>query len=105
MTGSTHELRILLGLVVAVVAVVGLITRARLHAFLALLLVALALALFTGLPPAKATDALTLGFGQTLGGVGPVLGLGAMLGAMVEASGGAHRLAGGVVRISGPSGA
>jgi gluconate:H+ symporter, GntP family len=99
---AVHEL---LGLVLAIAAVVGLVSGAKLHAFPALLLVALALALYAGLAPAKAVGALSTGFGQTLGGVGPVLGLGAMLGAMVEASGGARRLAGSVVGRFGPAGA
>jgi GntP family gluconate:H+ symporter len=103
--GQPHTAHILLGLVVAVAAVVVLVAKLRLHAFPALLLVALLLALYAGLPPDKAIATLTSGFGQTLASVGPVVGLGAMLGAMVEASGGARALARGVVRRCGAAGA
>lgn len=84
----------LLGLAVAAIAVLlVLVIRFKLSAFLALLLVSLGTALAGGLPLDKVIPTLTGGMGKTLGSVAIIVGLGAMLGKMIEESGGAERLA------------
>jgi GntP family gluconate:H+ symporter len=70
-----------------------LIIRFRMHAFLALVLVSLITAFATGIEPAKVVPTLLSGFGSTLAGVALLVGLGAMLGRLVEVSGGAQALA------------
>ncbi len=89
----------LLGIAAAAIAVLlFLIIRLRLHAFLALILVSLLTAFATGVPAGSVVDVLTSGFGTTLGSVALLVGLGAMLGRMVETSGGASVMAETLVR-------
>jgi hypothetical protein len=78
---------------VAVVALVLLITRLRVHPFIALALAALFLGLAAGMPLAKVIKAFQTGFGGVLGFVGIVLALGTMLGKMMAESGGADQIA------------
>ena len=89
----------LLGIAAAAIALLlFLIIRLRLHAFLALILVSLLTAFATGVPAGSVVDVLTSGFGTTLGSVALLVGLGAMLGRMVETSGGASVMAETLVR-------
>lgn len=89
----------LLGIAAGAIALLLLLIMAlRLHAFLALILVSLLTALVAGVPIGSVVDVLTGGFGQTLGSVALLVGLGAMLGRMVESSGGAQAMADSLVR-------
>lgn len=84
----------LLGLVVVAIGVLlVLVITFKLSAYLAMLLVAVGTALAGGLPLDKIIPTLTNGMGKTLGSVAIIVGLGAMLGKMIEESGGAERLA------------
>ena len=84
----------LLGIAVGAVAVLlFLIMKLRLHAFLALVLVSLVTAFVSGIPARYIIDTLTAGFADTLASVALLVGLGAMLGRLVEISGGAQTLA------------
>lgn len=77
----------------AILLLLVLIIKLRLHAFLALILVSLLTAFAAGVPPESVVEVLTSGFGTTLGSVALLVGLGAMLGRMVETSGGAKVMA------------
>jgi GntP family gluconate:H+ symporter len=77
----------------AIVLLVLLITKVRLHPFLALVLAAGFLGLVAGLSPADTVKHFQKGFGSILGSVGLVVGLGAMLGGLLLDSGGADRIA------------
>lgn len=70
-----------------------LIMRFKVHAFLALTLVSIIVALVTGVPFEKVVPTLLTGFGGTLAGVALLVGLGAMIGRLLEISGGAKVLA------------
>ncbi|WP_457832913.1 GntT/GntP/DsdX family permease, partial [Staphylococcus aureus] len=70
-----------------------LIIRSKLHAFVALLLVSLLVGMAAGMPLKNVIESIQNGMGGTLGFVAVVVGLGAMFGQMLEASGGAERLA------------
>ncbi|MEC9051080.1 MAG: SLC13 family permease, partial [Actinomycetota bacterium] len=83
----------LLGLAAAAVAVLlVLIIGARVHAFLALVLVSALTALAAGVPFEAVVPTMLSGFGGTLAAVALLVGLGAMLGRMLELSGGAQVL-------------
>lgn len=77
----------------AFVVLLFLIIRLKVHAFPALILVSLLTAATAGVPLGKVVDVLTEGFGTTLGSVALLVGLGAMLGALLESSGGSRSLA------------
>ncbi|MCK7638548.1 GntP family permease [Corynebacterium pygosceleis] len=84
----------LLGIALAaVLMILYLVIRLRMHAFLVLVLVSAVTALAAGLPVAAVLPTMTEGFGGTLAGVALLVGLGAMLGRLVEISGGARSLA------------
>ncbi|WP_102158745.1 GntP family permease [Zhihengliuella halotolerans] len=84
----------LLGIAAAAILVLlFLIIKLRVHAFVALILVSLLTAFATGIPAGDVVSTLTQGFGSTLAAVALLVGLGAMLGRLVEISGGAKVLA------------
>ncbi|UVY84331.1 gluconate:H+ symporter [Brachybacterium sp. NBEC-018] len=91
---------VLLGLA-SVAAILVLIIRARAHPFIALLLVSVALALVAGVPLGDVVPLLQEGMGKTLGSVALIVTLGAMLGKIVELSGGAEVLARALLRAFG----
>lgn len=82
---------VLLG-VAAVAVILGLIIKGKVHPFLALMIAAAALALAAGIPLAEVVPTLTTGMGNTLGSVALIVTLGAMLGRIIEVSGGADVL-------------
>jgi gluconate:H+ symporter, GntP family len=84
---------LLLIAVAAVALLLVLIMVVKLHAFLALILVSLLTALVAGIPAADAVPALLDGFGTTLASVALLVGLGAMIGKLLEVTGGAQVLA------------
>lgn len=71
-----------------------LILAAKLHAFLALILTSLALGIAAGMTPQALLKSIQTGFGEALGFIAVVVGLGAMIGRFVEHSGGGRVLAG-----------
>jgi gluconate transporter len=71
----------------------ALILAAKLHAFLALLISAMAMGLAAGMPPEKVLKSIQTGFGEALGFIAVVIGLGAMIGRFLEYSGGGRALA------------
>ncbi|MBB4095171.1 GntP family permease [Ochrobactrum pecoris] len=82
----------------AVLLLLLLIIRFRVHAFVALIIVSLLTALATGIPAGNILATITSAFGSTLGGVALLVGLGAMLGRLLEISGGAQALADDLIR-------
>ena len=84
----------LLFLAAAAVAVLLVMIMAfKMHAFLALMITSIGTALVAGIAPGSLMDALGFGFNSTLGDVMLLVALGAMLGRMIETSGGAQLLA------------
>ena len=70
-----------------------LILRFKLPAFLALLLASISVGVFAGISTTKILSTLQEGMGNTLGFVAIVVGLGTLLGGLLEHSGGAEALA------------
>jgi GntP family gluconate:H+ symporter len=85
----------------AIALLLFLILKLRLHAFVSLILVSLVTAFATGIPTASVVTVLTGSFGSTLATVALLVGLGAMLGRLVETSGGAKVLAETLIRAFG----
>ncbi|GAA2171795.1 GntP family permease [Agrococcus versicolor] len=76
----------------AVAFLLVLIMALKVHAFLALMLTSILTAIAAGIPFSRLVEALGFGFNSTLGTVMLLVALGAMLGRMIEASGGAKVL-------------
>jgi gluconate transporter len=79
--------------VAAIALLLTLILALKLHAFLALMVASMALGLAAGLPPDKVLKSIQNGFGEALGFIAVVVGLGAMIGRFLEHSGGGRVLA------------
>jgi gluconate transporter len=77
----------------AVALLLFLILFVRMHAFLAMLISAFAMGLAAGMKPVAVLKSIQAGFGDALGFIAVVLGLGAMIGAYLEHSGGGLALA------------
>ena len=79
--------------VVAIVMLLVLIIRTRLHAFFSLLIIAVATGLAAGIGVGDVIDVVIDGFSSTVGTVALLVGFGAVLGRLIEISGGAQVLA------------
>src|ERR1051326_389231 len=77
----------------AIALLLALILAVKLHAFLALLISSMALGLAAGMPPDKVLKSIQVGFGDALGFIAVVVGLGAMIGRYLESSGGGQAMA------------
>ncbi|WP_433622332.1 GntP family permease [Nocardia sp. CA-120079] len=108
---TTPGLLVLCGLAIAVLLFA--IIKVKLEPFIALLLTGLGLALAAGLPVSKIVGSaikpgdslLETGFGGILGHIAVIIGLGTVLGAILERSGGADVLTGKLLSIFGERGA
>lgn len=84
---------LLLVLLAAIVLIVLLILKARVHAFLALMAACFVVGVGSGMPLAEIAGSFEKGVGNTLGFLAGIIGLGSILGKMLEESGGAERIA------------
>lgn len=78
---------------IAIMLLVLLVVWARMHAFLAFILVSGGTAFALGMPAAEIATAIRTGIGDILGGLSIVIVTGAMLGKLVVESGAAQRIA------------
>ena len=77
----------------AVVLLIVLIARFKLHPFIALIAVSLALGIAAGMPLGGVVKAFQDGVGGVLGFIAIVVAIGTMLGKLMAESGGATRIA------------
>ena len=82
-------------------ALLFLVIVLRMQAFVALLVVSFVAAILGRVPPSAVADAITEGMGSTLGYIAVVIGVGTMLGAMIQESGGAGKIASTIIRVFG----
>lgn len=95
--------RMLLGLAIGIVLMIVLVSKTKVHTFIALLMAAVVTGLIGGMPVSDTTvngvtitgiiSSLQNGFGNTLKSTGIIIGLGVMMGGILEESGGAERMA------------
>jgi GntP family gluconate:H+ symporter len=78
--------------ILGILAVVVLITVAKVHPFLSLMLGSAVLGAVATMPPGDIVASFLAGFGSTAGSVGVLIALGAMIGKLLEDSGGANRI-------------
>ncbi|WP_278756298.1 GntP family permease [Corynebacterium stationis] len=92
----------LLGIALAaIVLILLLVIKFRIHAFVTLIIVSALTAIAAGIPIAGVVPTMIDGFGSTIASVALLVGLGAMIGRLVEASGGAQSLADALVNAFG----
>ncbi len=87
------EIRLLFAVIAGIALLLFLILKLRINAFIALLVGSILVGLIAGLDAMAIVDTIQKGMGDTLGFVATVVGLGAMFGAILEASGGAKAIA------------
>lgn len=87
------NLQLLSAVFIGIALLLFLILRLKIQAFLALLIVCIAVGIIAGMPATEILDTMREGMGSTLGFVATVVGLGALFGGILEQSGGAQRLA------------
>lgn len=89
-------------LVAAIVMIVVLISRFKVHAFLALLLACFFVGLTAGMNPVDVSKTIMKGFGGTVERIGIVIIAGTIIGVFLEKTGAALTLAETVLRVVGP---
>lgn len=93
--------QLIVGLIIGVAVLILLVLKTKVHAFVALLISASLAGLIGGMEPNAVADAISDGFGSTLGSIGIVIGLGVMMGKILEVSGAAETLAYALIRSVG----
>ncbi|MFV0363435.1 MAG: hypothetical protein ACK5LL_10180 [Suipraeoptans sp.] len=100
----SESTRMLLGLAIGIIVMIVLVMKTKVHTFIALLLAAVITGLIGGMSPVDITladgstqagllTAIKDGFGNTLKSTGIIIGLGVMMGGILEKSGAAEKLA------------
>jgi Gnt-I system low-affinity gluconate transporter len=89
----------LIGLtIISIIVLLLLIIVFRMQAFIALLLVSIIVAVVGGIPIADVIDTIQQGMGSTLGYIAVVIGIGTMIGEMLQVSGGAKQIANTIIK-------
>lgn len=83
----------IIGLVMAVFVLIFLVLRTKVHPLIAMIIAACIAGITGGMSVHDSLDAITRGFGSTLGTIGIVIGLGVMMGRILEVSGAAEQIA------------
>lgn len=97
MTGMT----LILTFLVAIIIMIYMIAKLKVHPFLALMSISITLALVAGLPLAKIPTIIGDGFSGTFKSIGIVIIFGAIIGTVLEKTGAALKLADMVVKVVG----
>jgi gluconate transporter len=90
-------------LLVSLVVLILLIAWVRLHAFVALIIVAVLTGLAAGLSPTAVLGSVQNGVGETLGGIVLILGFGVLLGNLLAVSGATSVISRRLLAVFGPS--
>lgn len=88
----SSEVWVIATLLSSIVLIVVTIVKGKVHPFLALLLASFYVGTLMGMEPLKVVSAMEEGIGGTLGFLAAVIGLGTILGKMMEVSGAAERI-------------
>lgn len=94
-------LRMALGLAIGLVILVLMITKTRIHVFLAVIVCSIFIGLFGGMGQDDVIASITRGFGNSLSSIGIIIGFGVMLGKLLEMSGATRVMANTFIKIFG----
>ncbi|MBR0514570.1 MAG: GntP family permease [Clostridia bacterium] len=92
---------LIIAFVVAIVAMILLISKLKVHPFLAIMGISLLLAIVAGIPLTNIPGVIGAGFSGTFTSIGIVIILGAFIGSVLEKTGAALKLADMVIRMVG----
>jgi GntP family gluconate:H+ symporter len=99
---TSSNMLLIIAALLGIATVVVLITVLKVHPFLALILGSAVLGVVAGVSPTDIVTSFTTGLGATTGSVGLLIALGAMIGGLLTASGGADRVVTAIVDKVGP---
>jgi GntP family gluconate:H+ symporter len=88
-------------LLLSVAFIIFSTTYWKLHPFLALLIAAFLFGVCSGMPAVEVIQTINSGFGDTIGKIGLLIIFGIIIGIFLERSGGALKLAEGVIKVTG----
>lgn len=94
-------MRMALGLAIGLVILVLMITKTRIHVFLAVIICSIFIGLFGGMSQEDVIGSITKGFGNSLSSIGIIIGFGVMLGKLLEMSGATRVMANTFIKIFG----
>ena len=94
-------LPLIIAFIVAIVLMILLISKLKVHPFLAIMGISLLLAIVAGIPLKQIPDIIGSGFSGTFTSIGIVIILGAFIGAVLEKTGAALKLADMVIKLVG----
>ncbi len=94
-------LRLVGSLVIGLALVVFLILKTKVQAFPAILIAAISVGLLAGMPAADVMGTVSSGFGGTLASIGIIIGLGVMMGKILEVTGAAKKMAMSILKLVG----
>ena len=92
---------LIISFIIAIVVMIVAISKFKVHPFIALMGISLLLAIVVGIPLANIPNMIGAGFSGTFSSIGIVIILGALVGTILEKTGGALKLAEMVVRLVG----
>lgn len=97
----TNGTQLLLGLTIGILLLILLILKTKIHVFPSLIIAAAVTGLIGGLTQGEVVEAITRGFGTTLGNIGIVIGFGVMMGKLLELSGATRVMARSFLKLFG----
>ena len=108
----SESTRMLLGLALGIIVMILLVMKTKVHSFMALLIAAMITGVIGGMPISDVTladgttqtgliTAIQDGFGSTLKSTGIIIGLGVMMGGVLEKSGAAEKMAYSFIKLIG----
>jgi len=92
---------LIIAFIVAIAAMILLISKLKVHPFLAIMCVSLVLAIVAGIPLTDIPGVIGAGFSGTFSSIGIVIILGAFIGTILEKTGAALKLADMVIKVVG----
>lgn len=93
--------RMILSLIIGLIALVLLITKTKVHVFLAVILCSIFIGLAGGMDVEDVMESITTGFGNSLSSIGIIIGFGVMLGKLLEISGATNVMANTFIKLFG----
>ena len=93
--------QMLFGLFLGIAILIFLSMKTKVHTFIALIIATMVTGLIGGMSVPVIMSGITKGFGNTLSSTGIIIGLGVMMGIILEKSGAAEQMAFTIIKIIG----
>ncbi|WP_143320818.1 GntP family permease [Clostridium sp. HBUAS56010] len=95
------EMQMVSGLILGMILLIFLVTKTKVHVFLAIIISAVIIGILGGMNLADVASAIPEGFGGTLKSIGIIIGFGVMLGKLLEDSKATKVMANALIRLLG----